>query len=776
MTQPELTPQSIREEQQSISTGKPPTRHRTLLWPNSSNQLRNAHLNPDDFTPIRSRFTPTGIDLTDPRCAQVLALSRQAADLLDKRAQLLSTLQPAMPATATPDTAELQATYAIPAEDSSALQRDAQGAIQESSAEPHVSLPHDNIQQPYDESPLSQVASTTRPPQAQHLTQPLQSLSDTQSPQILQAQQPLHTAHPTKTPQPLQAAPSPQAQQSSQATQLPHDAQTTQPPHIAQPPQTQQPTQAAQSPRVPQSPQPPQTQQPLPTAQFAHSAQALPPASQSQTSSVQVLLLVLGVSLTVLAVAAFASLAHFLFGDIGRAACIGIAGVIALVASFVMAQRLRVTAEGLAWVGLVAIAIDADLIGSIIADSVPSLRGTVTGGLILAAILTALGLHLLSTFNKERPLRAWSLYIALTIAPTIAMLTDIPLLPRYGTDALAGVCLVALAAVDCLVPRLARIPERIIALTLTSILLTAIALSGFDTSQTPRVTVGFGAYLAMLILTAAVWMRDAARTASLPTAVPTSSLTSPIMPYGYPVPVRGDQPSQAPTFNPISPPTAAPSSWPPTVPSAPPMPPISTMPTVPPVAPSTLNAAISLPSAARKHNPETAMRWIMSAFTTIVALSMAALADDATPPFDLIFALFGAMMTIVGWYWMRMRPWLRSWPALGPGLLLMLVPPWLMTLSHVVPPMPRAPLLFALALAVLLVGARLGWQAPVILGAIMLITHTLTQLWPWIALISTGFWWIWLLLAGIILIAAAARYESGIRSMKSLARRIAQLR
>ena len=728
MTQPELTPQPIREEQQSTSTGKPPTRHKTLLWPNSSNQLRNAHLNPDDFTPIRSRFTPTGIDLTDPRCAQVLALSRQAADLLDKRAQLLSTLQPTTPTTTTPDTAELQTTYAIPAEDSSALQRDAQEAIQEPSAEPHISLPHDNIQQPYDESQLSQVASTARLPQAQHITQPLQSLSDTQSPQILQA---------------------------------------TQPPHIAQPPQTQQPTQAAQSPQLPQ------TQQPLQTAQFAHSAQAMPPAPQSQTSSVQVLLLVLGVGLTVLAVAAFASLAHFLFGDIGRAACIGIAGVIALATSFVMAQRLRVTAEGLAWVGLVAIAIDADLIGSIIADSVPSLRGTVTGGLILAAILTALGLHLLSTFNKKRPLRAWSLYIALTIAPTIAMLTDIPLLPRYGTDALAGVCLVALAAVDCLVPRLARIPERIIALTLTSILLTALALGDFDTSQTPKVAVGFGVYLAMLILTAAVWMRDAARAASPPTAVPTSSLTAPIMPYGYPVPARGDQPSQAPTFNPISPQTAAPSSWPPAVP------PISTMPTtptVPPVTPLTLNAAISLPSAARKHNPETAIRWIMSAFTTIVALSMAALADDATPPFDLIFALFGAMMTIVGWYWMRMRPWLRSWPALGPGLLLMLVPPWLMTLSHVVPPMPRAPLLFALALAVLLVGARLGWQAPVILGAIMLITHTLTQLWPWIALISTGFWWIWLLLAGIILIAAAARYESGIRSMKSLARRIAQLR
>ena len=79
----------------------------------------------------------------------------------------------------------------------------------------------------------------------------------------------------------------------------------------------------------------------------------------------------------------------------------------------------------------------------------------------------------------------------------------------------------------------------------------------------------------------------------------------------------------------------------------------------------------------------------------------------------------------------------------------------------------------AAALAVLLAGSFLEWQAPVVMGgAIVLALHVVVQAWPWIAIISRDFWWIWLLVGGIILIAAAARYEASLKSVQSLGKRI----
>lgn len=75
----------------------------------------------------------------------------------------------------------------------------------------------------------------------------------------------------------------------------------------------------------------------------------------------------------------------------------------------------------------------------------------------------------------------------------------------------------------------------------------------------------------------------------------------------------------------------------------------------------------------------------------------------------------------------------------------------------------------AAALAVLLAGSFLEWQAPVVMGgAIVLAMHVVVQAWPWIAIISRDSWWIWLLVGGIILIAAAARYEASLKSVRSL--------
>ncbi|RSX51715.1 hypothetical protein D2E25_1690 [Bifidobacterium goeldii] len=542
----------------------PQTQPTGLRWPSSTAQLRDAALNPDDFSPISSQFTPTGIDLADPRCAQVLALSRQAADLLDERARLLTQLQ---------------------------------------------------------------------------------------------SQSPLHAP---------QTFPGPAS------------------PHVSTPPAP------------------------------AAAAMAVPPA-RPRTSGIQMLLLILGVGLVMLAVAMFASLAQFFFGDVGRAACIAIAGVCALAIAYALSSRLRVTAEGITWAGLAALSIDAYVIGEICDASHDQLWAAVTGSLLAAISLISVGLYaLISHTTHGHTLRAWSLYAAAVAPWSIALFTGGLGLPIVLANMIAAACLLAIAAWSCLASSQQFAIERIIALVVTLVLLTVLSLGDFDASQPGRRLVAIGMYLGLLIVTTMVWMRAA---------------------------------------QPVFPPQ----------PIAPPQP-----------------ALMYPPSAQPQYRDRLAcLRWLAAIATGFIGMAMAMLAEHKPVPIDLFTASLGISVTIIGARWMQTRPLLRSWPALGPGLLLTLVPSWLITLNantNALFAPVRSLLLFAVALAVLLIGVRLSYQAPVLLGAILLTAHTVTQLWPWISAISRYFWWVWLLIAGIVLIIAAARYESGLRSMKSLARRFTQLR
>ncbi|MBT1636519.1 SCO7613 C-terminal domain-containing membrane protein [Clavibacter michiganensis] len=112
---------------------------------------------------------------------------------------------------------------------------------------------------------------------------------------------------------------------------------------------------------------------------------------------------------------------------------------------------------------------------------------------------------------------------------------------------------------------------------------------------------------------------------------------------------------------------------------------------------------------------------------------------------------------------------------LGPGLLVLLVPPLLADLGP--SPAWRIVGLGVLALATLLVGARLRLRAPFLLGAVVLLAHALAQLWPWIREASaTVPWWAWAGIGGVILIAVAARYERRIRDVKEVAARVSALR
>lgn len=93
-------------------------------------------------------------------------------------------------------------------------------------------------------------------------------------------------------------------------------------------------------------------------------------------------------------------------------------------------------------------------------------------------------------------------------------------------------------------------------------------------------------------------------------------------------------------------------------------------------------------------------------------------------------------------------------------------------------PQPYAPVDLIAGLsgaAALIVGVRL-LQAPLIYGTVILIVSTVTALCPWRAEFSRHYWWVWLALGGIILIVAAALYEASLKSMRTIAARIGDLR
>lgn len=168
----------------------------------------------------------------------------------------------------------------------------------------------------------------------------------------------------------------------------------------------------------------------------------------------------------------------------------------------------------------------------------------------------------------------------------------------------------------------------------------------------------------------------------------------------------------------------------------------------------------------------------VTVFTAITSLSLIYLAVDNPQPYapvDLFAIMSGATALVIGVRWMQVRPALRSWPALWPALTLLMVPSllisWFEPLS-----LPRVLALFVISICALLLGALRGLQAPLVYGTVILVIHVLTVIWPWLAEFSRHYWWVWLLIGGVLLIAAAARYEASMRSMRSLASRISDLR
>lgn len=192
-------------------------------------------------------------------------------------------------------------------------------------------------------------------------------------------------------------------------------------------------------------------------------------------------------------------------------------------------------------------------------------------------------------------------------------------------------------------------------------------------------------------------------------------------------------------------------------------------------------ALSALYAAIRWRAPAFLGRWIaplalgLAVATAAAALSVGAIGSSEGLPFELVTLPIALAWIAGGALRLARTPTLRSWPAIGGGLALLLFPS--LVADYVDAPLWRVVGLGVVALAVLLIGVRLKLQAPFILGSVVLLLHTLAQLWPWISSVyNPNYWWLWFGLGGVLLIVLAARYERRVQNIKNAAAAISSLR
>jgi len=167
-----------------------------------------------------------------------------------------------------------------------------------------------------------------------------------------------------------------------------------------------------------------------------------------------------------------------------------------------------------------------------------------------------------------------------------------------------------------------------------------------------------------------------------------------------------------------------------------------------------------------------------AAIAIAAAFGAVALVGGRVDPLEAVTAPVAAALLVRGAVALQRDTTARSWPTLGPGLGLLLVPSLFFDLSaHNT--VWRAIALGLVALGVLLAGARLRLQSAVLLGGLALLVHGVAQLWPGITAIYeqvSGLWWLWLGIAGVLLIVVAATYERRIRELRAAVLAIRGLR
>lgn len=285
-------------------------------WPQSAEQLRSRGLYPDTFTPISDMWrTPSGLDLADPRAAEVLRLSEEAAALFDQRAALMEQIRGSSAAAA-----------AVPVYGEQPYRQFSEAAPAGKGAASSVPREADT------DVAGADGAGTDIASQASHAAVPLSLDIHGQAASIREAE-PVRSGDVQESPAPSSAASGPVSYEQPVQGGLPVQDMPVQP----------LPAQlAAVS---------------VPDGRFGQ----LRPQNEAAgpQRKIQILLLSLGIGLVALAAIVFAGFAYAQMDNGMRAVAIGALGIVSLLCSVVLSHRAKVTSEGLGYLGAAILVIDA---------------------------------------------------------------------------------------------------------------------------------------------------------------------------------------------------------------------------------------------------------------------------------------------------------------------------------------------------------------------------------------------------------------------------------
>ena len=165
--------------------------------------------------------------------------------------------------------------------------------------------------------------------------------------------------------------------------------------------------------------------------------------------------------------------------------------------------------------------------------------------------------------------------------------------------------------------------------------------------------------------------------------------------------------------------------------------------------------------------------WI--AFGSVVVVAIAATGIGAIDPFEWATGILAATLLVAGAVRLSRETPLRSWPSLGPGILVLLLPSLLATFTDA--PIWRLVGLGVACVILIVVGAVAQLQAPLVLGAVVVLIHAIRTFAPQIvAVYQLTEWWVWAVVGGAILLFVAITLEKRLRDVTSMGGRISALR
>jgi hypothetical protein len=144
---------------------------------------------------------------------------------------------------------------------------------------------------------------------------------------------------------------------------------------------------------------------------------------------------------------------------------------------------------------------------------------------------------------------------------------------------------------------------------------------------------------------------------------------------------------------------------------------------------------------------------------------LAALTMFAVRPVELVTIPAALGMILLGARALHRNPALRTWPALGTGLALLLIPSLLHDFGTTT--LWRVAALGVVGIGLVVAGVIWRLQAPLVLGSVVVLVHAVAQLWPWVSSTYVLPLWVWLGIGGAVLIFLAARYEKNMRAFRT---------